>query len=356
MVRKNSDFFKALLEAPSPSGVEDKAVKIWKDKMTVLLSESTYYSDKMGNTAFRMGDGRTKLLLSGHIDEVNARVTNISDKGVISMMSTGGICKKSLVASHIAIMTDNGILIDGIVEKKAIHCEEGDDKDKVADITKFNVNVGAESKEEVEALGVHVGSPVIYARNTNMEFGLNQICSQGLDDKVGVFITYCVMEKLNATPIDSDWRRKYTVIGLAAVQEETGLRGASVAANAINPHISLDFDVTFANDGNTGLNKGKYGDIKLGEGGVIQYGPDKSMRINKVLTMIADEAEIPFQYGASRAGGTNTNAIQLRADNCETTLISIPNRSMHTPVEVVDWRDIQSIVDLVFNAIISCQL
>lgn len=358
-IRANSDYLKKLLEAPSPSGIETAALDVFKNEMKDFR---TFYYDKMGNTAYAYGDGDTYILLSGHIDEVSCRVSYIADNGIISMLPVGGPDGKVFISSHINILTDDGTLIDGIVEKKAIHCEEADDRKKVDEIHKMKINVGAESKAEVESMGIHIGSPIIYSRNTNMNFGKNQICSQGLDDKIGVFIASEIMKRLKD---DYDyayrghfpsWGDKYTVICLAAVQEETGLRGANVAAAAINADVSIDFDVTFANDGDVKLDKGKYGDLKLGNGGVIQYGPDKSDRLNRILVGTGIEKDIKFQMNATRAGGTNTNAIQLRSKDCETTLMSIPNRSMHTSVEVVDWRDVQSIVDIVSSAIINCKI
>lgn len=355
----NEKFFKDLLVAPSPSGSEDKAVKVWRDAMDEV--GVSVYEDKMKNSAYSVGNGPIKILLSGHIDEVQGRVTYISDNGILSMISTGGICKKSLVASHVLILNSDGSSVEGIVEKVPIHLEEKDAADKVENINTFKINIGASTKDEAEKMGVNVGSIVIYARNTNMNFGPNQICSQGLDDKVGVYITYEILSRLaseanNSTIsfFDRAWASKYTVIGLASTQEETGLRGATVAAKSINPDISIDFDVTFATDGDSGIDKCKNGDIKLGGGGVIQYGPDKSERLNRILVESAKEAFTSFQRGASRAGGTNTDAIQLNSTDCETTLISVPNRNMHTPIEVVDKRDIESIVNMVTRAIRNC--
>ena len=116
-----------------------------------------------------------------------------------------------------------------------------------------------------------------------------------------------------------------------------------------NPDISIDFDVTFATDGNSGLDKSKYGDITLGKGPVICYGPEKSHRLNMILKETAGTYH--YQEGAGGAGGTNTDNIQKFSDDCETTLVSIPNRSMHTRVEVCDWRDVQGAVDMVSHSI-----
>lgn len=339
---------KTLSSIPSPSGMEKEAVDFFEE---ILPKPSRIYSDKIGNRAFFYGHGPTKILLSAHIDEVQARVTYISDDGILSVVSTGGICKKSLIASYVQIIADNGRLITGIVEKTPIHCEVGDSKDKVEEIDEFKVNLGYDCKEDVESLGVHVGSILIYRRNYE-ELGDSKICGCGMDDKSGVFICEQIIKKLVVAPQKKEeWMSEYTVIVLAATQEETGLRGAKVAAAALNPDISIDFDVTFACSNGNGVKKEKYGEIKLGKGGVIQFGPDKSERLNSILIETAELNGIKYQRGVSRAGGTNTNAIQLFSKDCETTLISIPNKNMHTPIEMVDKKDIESIVDLVATAI-----
>lgn len=342
-----------LMNSFSPSGNE-------KDSLTILekyVHYFDYYSDKIGNRAWSIGSGPKKILLSGHIDEVNGRVSSISDSGIISFISTGGMCKKSLVASEIVILNEDNKPIVGVVEKKAIHCERDGEESKVGDICDMKVNVGAESREEVEKLGIHPGCCVVYQRRCIPDFGEHQICGTGLDDKVGVYITARIIEELSKDcGYSESWTEKYTVIGLAATQEETGCRGAQVAAKEINPDISIDFDVTFATDGEIGISKSLYGDVSLGKGGVIEWGPDKSIRIGNLLREICYEKGISCQNAPSRAGGTNTSVIQLRAKDCETMLISIPNRSMHTPVEVCDWRDIDSIITMVVDLIKSERL
>lgn len=353
-VRDDVTFLKNLIEMESPSGIEKYAAARFENEVS-RFSELEY-KDKMNNVAYKVGNGDTKILFSGHIDEVSARISHISDKGFISIINVGGMCKKSLIGSVVTILTDDGFSYDAVVEKKPIHCEEDDERNTTEDFSKLRLSTGFESREEVEAHGIHIGSPVIYNKYYDLHFGSNQMLAPGLDDKIGVFIAGEILKALSKTPDDANWRSKYTVIGLAATQEETGCRGAQVAAHNINPDISIDFDVTFASDGDTGVDKNQVGDIQLGKGGVIQYGPDKSQRLNTILAKVADWNNIPYQRRASCVGGTNTNMFQLRSKDCETTLISIPNRNMHTPVELCDWRDVQSIVDICVSAIEDCSL
>ena len=348
-VRDSTSFLDGLVSTPSPGGHEESALKVFTSKVRTYYDQEPE-TDKFGNTWFKAGHGDIKVLLSGHIDEVYAMVTNISDDGMISIGQAGGTDRKDLTASRVILLRDDYSVIEGAVIKLPIHLEYHEEKlDEANKFEDLRVDIGAESKKDVELCGIHPGTPVLYQRGFISDFGENRMLATGLDDKIGVFVAEEIFRDItNPKHYPRDWEDKYTVYCLAATQEELGCRSVCVAAREINPDISIDFDVTFATDGDLGISKTKYCDIKLGAGAVISYGGDKSNRLNTL-----------FKYGpynkqeaaGGRAGGTNTSNIQLFSDNCETTLISIPNRSMHTRVEVCDWRDVQSAVDMVSHAI-----
>lgn len=346
-MREHNDFLERLLEAPSPSGWESEATKVWEQFCQEQGLEH-YYSDKIGNNAVKLGHGQTKVLLSGHIDEVNARVIYISKTGMVSIANTGGMDRKSLIASEVVLLGENGP-VRGVVGKRPIHLESAKERDAMEDFEGLRIDVGASTEQEARDMGIYEGCIVIYKRNVNTHFGKHGICSNSLDDKIAVYITAMIMTRLKES-VDL-WGDAYTVIGMAAVQEETGCRGAQVAAKNINPDVSIDFDVTFASDGDLGIKHEKQGNVVLGKGGAIMYGPDKSMRIAAQLKEVCRKHNIPFQSNAGRAGGTNTNQIQLMSANCETMLVSVPNRNMHTPVEVCDWRDVESIIDMITKVV-----
>lgn len=356
-MREDKEFLKELLTAPSPSGQEEKALEVWKKFMKSNSNEC--YSDKMGNSAFSIGRGKTKILLSGHIDQVNARVSLIHDNGLLALHYTGGIDNRCLPGSHVWLLTDDGNIVEGIVIKQAMHLDKSTTwPEDHRDFSQFRVDIGAESKEDVEKLDIHVGSLVIYKPDVNIEWGKNCIASCSLDDKICVYIVAEVMKRLSESIVSKEpgWIKKYTIIGLAATQEETGLRGATVAARNLNCQVSIDLDVDFASDDELSGPKEKIGDIKLGKGPIISYGADKSIRLNKILKEIAKESKIDFQYTSTTCGGTNTDAIQLSSPDCETAHLAIPLNSMHSQVERADWRDIDACIDLLCQAIISEKL
>ena len=339
----NKEFFKKLLTTPSPSGCEELGIEVWQREMTTKLG-LPYYKDKMGNTAFSVGNGPTKVMFSGHIDEICMSVGYITENGFLIPKNMGGVDKKVLPGSAVLILREPNLeSIEGVVHKNPIHIEyqEVKLKNKVLDFDELRIDIGAESKEEVETLGIHVGSPIVHGRIINLDFRSHRVHGNSLDDKAGVFVVSEVMERLAEYTGQAEWKQKYTVIGCACVGEESGLLGAHKAARQINPDISIDLDVLHAAD--TGLyEKTKYGEVKLGEGPVITWGQDKSRRLNKIL----GSGGIKTQDGAERIGGTNTKEFYLETSDAETTLLSLPLLSMHTPIETMDWRDIEGAVEL----------
>ena len=346
----NKEFLKRLLMTPTPSGCEELGVEEWKREMAKL--GLPYYLDKARNTAYSIGNGPTKLLFSAHIDEIAMSVGTITEEGYIIPKNMGGIDKKVLPGSTVLILKEPDLeIIEGVVQKNPIHIEASEEKlkNKVLDLDELRIDIGAESRVKVLNEGIHVGSPIVLGRHINLEFGKNRLHGNSLDDKAGVFVVSELMSRLSEYSEQTEWKSKYTVIGLACTGEESGLLGAHRAAKNINPDISVDLDVLHACNTKQ-FDTDKYGSIKLGEGPVIVWGQDKSRRLNKIL----GSGGIKTQDGAERIGGTNTKEFYLQSIDAETTLLSLPLLSMHTPVETMDWRDIEGAINLLYNTTIEC--
>lgn len=346
----DKEFLGKLLGTISPSGYEEDATKVWNDYCSKFSKH--VWTDKMGNSCFSIGStlrpGTKNIMLSGHIDEIGFQVQSIAESGLLYVIGLGGIDKKVLPGAEVMVQGKDGQWIPGIIGKKAIHVETPDERDKAEKLEDLPIDIGAESKEAAMEL-VEVGSVVGFKCNYT-ELGGNRFMSKGLDDKIGVFIVAEVMKNLssiNPTVLDGT-----VIYGVSNTQEEEGLRGARVSSARLNPDISIDIDVTFATDEGRGIKSEKHGDVRLGGGAVIQNGPDKSKRIVKMMKRIAATENIPYQLASSYSGGTNTSAIQECSRDCETILVSIPNRNMHTQVEVCDYRDIQSAIDIITKTVI----
>lgn len=342
-------FLEEILNAYSPSGQEENAITVWNSWCS-KLGLKHYYQDKIGNSAWSWGDGPIKIMISGHLDEIAMAVGNITEEGYLVLKNMAGIDKKVLPGSQVVILGDKGP-VKGIVQSLAIHLQHAEKViDKVSEIHELKVDIGCENKEEVIEAGVWPGCLVVFERNINLDFGKNKIHGNALDDKIGVFCVYEVLRRLTTEDNGPSLKNKITVIGVGAVQEESGLRGMTVASHNLNPDISIDLDVTHASNGGM-YSTDKYGDVKLGKGTVIEFGQDKSRRLAKDMIKIAKENNIPFQTSVARCGGTNTDAIQLYSADCETMLLSLPLTSMHTPNETMNWIDIEATINLLYKTV-----
>jgi endoglucanase len=354
MDKDTCSFLFSLLNTYTPSGYESKGTKLFSDFCQYLYGIHHEFKDSIGNVAFSIGNGKIPFMVSGHIDEIALQVQYIDDKGFIHFIKDGGVDPKTVVGREV-IIHSNGNEVLGVIGKTPIHVEfHTEAKDKVTKLKDLKIDIGAESKEEAEKL-VAIGSPITFNHYAKRLQG-EKIVSGSIDDKVGVCVTAGVLSLLSDyvkhTPL-----KALKVYGVACTQEEVGGHGATIAAKRINPAYSIDYDVTFATDDGC-VSPDEWGDIKLGKGGCIAFGPDKDLEMaNDIIRICNAESpyrpnRIPYQTFSVGAGMTNTLKIKLAADDCKTLLLSVPQRNMHTQVEVCDLRDIDSLINMTFNYII----
>lgn len=330
---ENHSFLRRLLATPSLSGYErDASCEFLK-----YVGEEKGQMDFFNNAWVEKGEGHLKVLIEAHIDQIGLQVQLVTDDGYLHVDRVGGIDKKVLPGTKVWVLTEDK-KIPGVIGKKPIHCEESAERGKVADLETLLVDVGASSKKEVEDLGIGCGTLVSFELKPDLAFGpkKDKILSPGLDDKIGVYIVSQVFKEVNNPEI--------TLVAGATAQEETGLRGSGVLAKRVEPDLSISLDVTFC--AVEGVKKEDVGDVVLGKGPVIMHGSDKSPRVAKALKKVAKTHGIPYQEAVSGPRGTNTTNIQESSRNCETYLISIPNKNMHTQVEICDWNDVENTIKL----------
>ena len=342
----NKEFLHALLAAKSPSGYEKNATKVFSDYMHAIGGLKFEFEDNANNVAWSVGEGRVAtIMISGHVDEIGLQVQYIDDKGFIHFIKDGGIDAKTILGSTVTILTDSGE-VKGVIGKQPIHIEwHTDNKDKAIEVKDMKIDVGANSKDEVLAMGINVGDPITI-NDIPLELGNNRFSGRGLDDKVGVFVVAEVLKELKKADL-----QRVKVVGVACTQEEVSATGATVAANKINPDISIDYDVTFATDDEY-VKSEEWGDIKLGNGGAIAHGPDCNKELTTLVKNVCEKTGIPYQSFSVRSGATDTVHIKKASKDAATLLLSIPNRNMHTQVEVCDYRDLQSLVDMTVQTIL----
>ena len=333
MRKESVNFLRDLVAAPSPSGFEGPAQKVWMDRTSPFADEVKV--DVHGNAIAVLNPGGSpRIMLAGHTDEVGFMVKYISDDGFISFATIGGVDIHLAPARRVAIHSENGPVI-GVVGKKPIHLMDPQTRaNQKLEWHQLWIDIGAKDRKEAEKR-VALGDAVTFLDGFEV-LSANCVIGRGFDDKAGSFTVSEVLRLLKGKNI------KAAVFAVSTVQEELGLRGAKTSAHGIDPDIGIATDVTFASD-HPDTDKKQLGEISLGKGPVIARGPNINPRVFSRLIKLAESRKIPYQVEASpRATGTDANVIQMTRSGVAAALVSIPNRYMHTPVEMVNLNDMEN--------------
>jgi endoglucanase len=334
MDERSHSFLRELLETPSPSGYErpiQDVVRRWAEPLADEVR-----TDRHGNVIATLFPTQPtpaplKVLLAGHCDQIGLMVQHVDSDGFLYVQPIGGWDISILLGQHLTVWASGGP-IAAVVSRKAPHLLTNEEKNKLPQFQDLWLDVGARSKEEADQL-VRSGDPVTVSLGYR-PLRNNMAASPAMDDKVGL---WTVMEALRLL---RDRERQVAVYSVSTVQEEIGLRGAATSAYGINPHVGVAVDVCHATD-TPGNDKKQLGEIKLGAGPVLFRGPNINPRVFEELEAAARRAAVPYQVrGVPKATGTDANAIQISRDGVATGLIGIPNRYMHSPVEVVHLDDL----------------
>ena len=340
MEHTSHEFLKRLLLTPSPSGFEQQIQQVVREWVGPFADELK--TDTHGNvSAARFPDGRPtdapRIMLAGHCDQIGLMVQHIDSDGFLYIQPIGGWDMQILLGQHLTVWTKTGP-VAGVVARRAIHLLQPEERAKVPQFQDVWVDIGAKNKEEAESLVRH-GDPLTF------ELGYRPLrndlaASPAMDDKVGLWVCMEALRLLKERPLAA------AVYSVSTVAEEIGLRGATTAAYAINPTVGIAVDVTHATD-TPGNDKKTQGDIKCGGGPVLYRGPNINPRVFDLLEETAKAHAIPVQVrGTPRATGTDANAIQISRAGVACGLIGIPNRYMHSPVEVVHLEDLSNAAKL----------
>ncbi|WP_347245286.1 M42 family metallopeptidase [Thermogutta sp.] len=329
-------FLTRLLETPSPSGYERPVQDVIRDYTKRFADEVK--TDFHGNViAVRKPDAPFRVMLAGHCDQIGLIVQYIDDDGFVYFQSIGGWDVSVLIGQRVTIWSDSGP-IPGVIGRKPIHLLSEEERKAVPKMKDLWIDIGAASKSEASQK-VRIGDPITIEL-ASRELWNNRLISSGLDDKSGAWVVIEALRRIDGSKLRS------ACYSVATVQEELGLRGARTSAFGIDPHVGVAVDVTFATDCPT-MEKKEEGEIKLGKGPVIYRGPNMNPRVVERLIQVAEANNIPYQLAAAgKATGTDANAIQVNRAGVATGLISVPNRYMHSPVEMISLDDLDAAATL----------
>lgn len=333
----NISLLTKICETPGTSGFEQKIRQLVIDTVTPLVDEVSV--DNMGNVIAlkkgkQQGSDRKKVMVGAHMDEIGFIVTNISDNGYLWFHPLGGFDPKTLTAQRVIVHGKKDLI--GVMGSKPIHVMTPEEKNKVARIEDYFIDLGM-PKEEVEKY-VSVGNPVTRERSL-IEMG-NCINCKSLDNRVSVFILIETLKLLKDFP--------YDVYGVFTVQEEIGLRGASVAAHHINPDFGFALDTTIAYDVPNARSQEKI--TELGKGAGIKLMDSSAIADYRMVEYMKQQAitnNIKWQPEILTAGGTDTAPIQrMSLMGSIAGAVSIPTRHIHQVIEMVHKEDVVNSIQL----------
>ncbi len=331
---ETKELLKALTDIDGVSGRENKVAEVAKE---ILGKYMDVKIDAMGNViGSRNGNGK-HILLDAHIDEIGLVVTAIDDNGFLKVGAVGGVDRRILTANRLTVWGKEPLL--GIVCSTPPHLAKSGD-DKVKEISEIFIDVGMNAERAREI--VSVGDAVTYNQSF-AELMNGRVTAKSLDDRAGIAVLLKAVEYVTQAKCDA----RLSV--LFSTQEEVGTRGAGVSAFGIVPDEAITVDVSFALAPD--LPKNKCGEID--GGAMIGISPILNTAMTNELKRIAKQNNIPHSLEIMGGEtGTNADAISLTAQGIPTALISIPQRNMHTPVEIVSVKDVESCARLIADYII----
>ncbi|WP_066192611.1 MULTISPECIES: M20/M25/M40 family metallo-hydrolase [Gracilibacillus] len=338
MSQLNINFLQELLHTPSPSSLEMNIQRKWIDYVKPYVDEIR--TDNAGNViAVKNEQADFHLLLAGHCDEIAFVVNRIDENGFVYVDKMGGINPKAAIGMKVEILGETQS-ISGVIGVNAQHHGGSKGGFEVDDLF---IDCGAESKEEIIDT-IQIGDLVVYRRQSEILMG-RYLSGRGLDNRTGAFIVAEIMRRLHEQDI------QIGVYGVSTVNEETNMGGAYFAAAGLEPDMAVALDVTFATD-YPSADKQKFGDIRLGGGPVLAKGAPISRPFNKLLEQTAQRLGMDVQYElTSSHTSTDADRMRLTGKGVPISLVSLPLRYMHSPVETVSIRDIEEEIELVTNTI-----
>ncbi len=345
MTEAAQKFLYEYLNNASPTGFEASGQRIWLDYLRPYIDE--YVVDVYGTVVGVINPNQPyKVVIEAHSDEISWFVNYISDDGYLTVRRNGGSDALIAPSMRVNIHTKKGI-VKGVFGWPAIHVREPT-KELAPKVTDLYLDLGCETKKEVEEKGVHVGCVVTF------EDGLTTLndryyVGRALDNRMGGFMIAEVARQLKEGGI----QLPYTLYIVNAVQEEIGLRGAEMIARRLRPDLAICTDVTHDTQSPKYVKK-EQGDLKCGGGPVLCYGPAVQNNLLDFIIDVAREKEITFQRQAvSRSTGTDTDAFAYAAEGVASALISLPLKYMHTTVETVHQRDVEQVIQLMYETLLT---
>lgn len=320
------------------SGSEEPITQLCREKLEKYADTSI---DKNGNLIAVMGNKNAEktILLDAHLDRIGFIAVQINENGFVKVDSCGGIDIRTLADTLVVAQNKSGLV--GVICCNPPHLSDGNE-DKATPMDKVWVDFGLPYEEISKKISV---GDVLTFYSSPKQLLNNRICSSALDNRCSIAALIKCAEKLSGKELD------YRVVILLSAQEETYGTGAKTGAFTVTPDEAIIVDVSFASQPDV---SGQYSEIELSKGPMICISPILSRKMTDKLIKIAEDNSIPFQYEPiASSTGTNADSIAVSKSGIGCALVSIPQRNMHTPNEIIDISDVENTSELIARYIVS---
>jgi putative aminopeptidase FrvX len=334
-------------EAHGLSGYEDEVAALLRREMEPLVDEVR--TDKMGNViGIRSGEGPT-VMVAAHMDEIGLMVSHIDDDGFLRVVSVGGWFDQTILSQRVMVHTCDGRSVPGVVGSRPPHLMDAEERKKMVKLKDMFVDCGATSAANAAEMGVEVGAPITIDRELR-HLGNDFVTGKALDNRAGVVMMVSALRRLKGQEV------RATIQAVGTVQEEVGLKGARTSAYGLSPDVALAADVTIPGD-HPGVTRNE-AHVVAGKGPTITIldaagrGVIASRPVVRWLRESAEKASIPYQLEVGDGGNTDATAINITKTGIPCSVISVPARYIHSPVEVLSLRDLEQGAALIAAAIL----
>lgn len=343
MKEESLSFLRRCMDTASPSGFEVPFSRLWLEEAKGFADRT--WLDVKGNAyAVLNEEGNPRVMLAGHADEIGLMITLIDDNGFLRFCEIGGFDPQVLPGQRVRIRTRNGWIL-GAIGRTAVHLLEKEDNSKAVRMKDLWIDIGARNKEDAASM-VEIGDPAVLDYSYE-EIHNGMAIARGFDDRVGAFVI------LEALRLLAGKMPTCAIYAVATVQEEVDFGGARTSSYEIDPQVAIAVDVEHATDTpEIGDGKRRVGDIRLGQGPAIGRGPHINHRVFEMLTSTAKSKGIRYQaVGIPGETGTDCDVIHAMRAGVATGVVSVPNRYMHSPCEIVHLEDVESTAWLIAETV-----
>ena len=330
MRKESLAFLEALLNTPSPSGYEPQIQRVWCDYVRPFADEVR--TDSYGNAVAVLNPkGRPRVLLDGHCDELGLMVKHVDENGFIYFQKIGGVDVQMLRGKRVDIHASKGVL-RGVIGATAVHLRDRDKEPKPPKVHECWIDIGAKDGADAKRR-VSVGDAISFVEPFEM-LNSRVVVARACDDRVGIWIA------AEALRMAAGAKLRCAVYACSSIQEEIGCHGAKMNVVNIRPDVAIALEVTHATD-SPGIDVKRFGEVKLGKGPTVSIGRENHPVLVERLRKIAKRERIDLQIEAfSQSGGTDALAMWTQIGGVPAAVVGVPDRYMHSTVEMVDLRDL----------------